>query len=87
MKNILDTVLYIIYALFGLGGLGLTISMVVISIRNTKRDDTYEKEPHDQKLKNQAAAAERDKEFAAQKQQWDKEYHERRMASLEDLKH
>ena len=87
MKNILDTVLYIIYALFGLGGLGLTISLVVISIRNTKRDDTYEKEPHDQKMKNQAAAAERDKEFAAQKQQWDKEYHERRMASLEDLKH
>ena len=87
MKDILDTVLYIIYALFGLGGLGLTISLVVISIRNTKRDDTYEKEPHDQKMKNQAAAAERDKEFAAQKQQWDKEYHERRMASLEDLKH
>lgn len=87
MKDILDTVLYIIYALFGLGGLGLTISMVVISIRNTKRDDAYEKELHDQKMKNQAAAAERDNEFAAQKQQWDKEYHERRMAALEDLKH
>ena len=87
MKDILDTVLYIIYALFGLGGLGLTISMVVISLRNTKRDDAYEKELHNQKMKNQAAAAERDNEFAAQKQQWDKEYHERRMASLEDLKH
>ncbi|WP_066647686.1 hypothetical protein [Christensenella timonensis] len=87
MKDILNTVLYIIYALFGLGGLGLTISMVVISIRNTKRDDAYEKELHDQKMKNQAAAAERDKEFAVQKQQWDKEYHERRMAALEDLKH
>ena len=87
MKDILDTVLYIIYALFGLGGLGLTISMVVISIRNTKRDDAYEKELHNQKMKNQAAAAERDNEFAAQKQQCDKEYHERRMASLEDLKH
>ena len=87
MKDILDTVLYIIYALFGLGGLGLTISMVVISIRNTKRDDAYEKELHNQKMKNQAAAAERDNEFAAQKQQWDKESHERRMASLEDLKH
>jgi Asp-tRNA(Asn)/Glu-tRNA(Gln) amidotransferase C subunit len=87
MKNILDTVLYIIYALFGLGGLGLTITMVVISVRNTKRDDVFEKELHEQKMKNQATAAERDNEFAAEKQQWDKEYHERRMAALEDLKH
>jgi hypothetical protein len=55
MKNILDTVLYIIYALFGLGGLGLTITMVVISVRNTRRDDAFEKELHEQKMKNRGS--------------------------------
>ena len=54
--------------------------------RQCKRKNRYRDE-HTANLYRRKYEQERDKEFAAEKLQWDKEYHERRMAALEDLKH